>query len=91
MVLGSYPDPAAIASKYSDLVPSRKCLPGRSLLNIWMSVLGVTGHQRQLVIEGEVIECFEKSLTLHDVPTDFVFLPISTFACGLISTFYISK
>jgi len=32
MVLGSYPDPAYSRSKYSDLVPGRKCLPGRSLL-----------------------------------------------------------
>ena len=32
MVLGSYPDRANSASKYSDLLPGRKCLPGQSLI-----------------------------------------------------------
>jgi len=33
MILGSYPDPANSTSKYSDLLPGRKCLhlPGHSL------------------------------------------------------------
>jgi len=31
MLLGSYPDSANSASKYSDLIPSRKCLPSRIL------------------------------------------------------------
>jgi len=32
MILGSYPDWANSTSKYSDLLPGRKCLPGHSLL-----------------------------------------------------------
>src|SRR6218665_1814260 len=31
-ILGSYSDSANSTSKYSDLVPGRKCLPGHSLL-----------------------------------------------------------
>jgi len=31
MILGSYPDPANSKSKYSDLLPGSKCLPGHSL------------------------------------------------------------
>ena len=34
MVLSSYPCPAYSQSECSDLVPGRKCLPGRSLVKL---------------------------------------------------------
>jgi len=39
MILGSYPDPANSTSKFSDLLPGRKCLPGQALLLVATSVV----------------------------------------------------
>jgi len=36
MVLLSYPDLANSTSKYLDLVPGGKCLPGQSLVSVWI-------------------------------------------------------
>jgi len=42
MIAGSYSDPANSTSKYPDLLPGRKCLPGHSLISYTPNIDNIT-------------------------------------------------